>query len=114
MSPPSSSASGNHHPELYKQIGYRIRQARKAAGLTQEKLAEQVSLTRTSVTNIEKGRQRLLVHTLAEIARELDVPLAKLLPDKQVQRRIEEKLPKGFSFQERDFVASVIGLPRTK
>jgi transcriptional regulator with XRE-family HTH domain len=109
-----SPKAANGHGEIYIQVGYRIRQARKAARLTQEKLAKRVSLTRTSVTNIEKGRQKLLVHTLADLARELDIPVAKLLPDKHIQRHIEDKLPKNFSFEERDFVASVVGLPKKK
>ena|SRR5579859_632616 len=112
MRTPSTPKPNKGYSELYEQIGYRIRQARQAAGLTQENLAEKVSLTRTSVTNIEKGRQKVLVHTLADIARELDVPLATLLPDKEVQRQVEAKLPKGFSFEEMDFLASVMGSPR--
>jgi hypothetical protein len=37
-------------------------------------------LTRTSIINIEKGRQQLLVHTLVDIAGALGVPVVELLP----------------------------------
>lgn len=49
---------------FYAEVGRRIRQAREKRGLSQEALASAVSLTRTSVTNIEKGRQKFLVHTI--------------------------------------------------
>lgn len=48
--------------------------------MTQEDLALKVSLTRTSIINIEKGRQQLLVHTLVDIARALSVSVPELLP----------------------------------
>ena len=46
-------------------------------------MAEKVSLTRTTVTNIEKGRQQLLVHTLVDIAKALNVSIELLLPVQQ-------------------------------
>jgi transcriptional regulator with XRE-family HTH domain len=53
---------------IYSQIGLNIRNARNIAGLTQEELADAVGLSRTSINNIEKARQKLLVHTLFDIA----------------------------------------------
>lgn len=71
------------HQEFYQEVGRRIRVAREQSRLTQAALATKVSLTRTTVTNIEKGRQQLLVHTLVEIAKALDVALESLLPEPQ-------------------------------
>lgn len=65
---------------FYAELGRRIREERDRMGLTQETLASRVSLTRTSVTNIEKGRQKLLVHTLMDIAAALEVSPGSLLP----------------------------------
>ena len=48
----------NERDEFYAEVGRRVRMAREAAGLTQDALADQVELSRTSVTNIEKGRQK--------------------------------------------------------
>ena len=76
--------------KLYTEIGRRIRNARVAKNLSQEGLAVGVGLTRTSITNIEKGRQKLLVHTLWAIARELSVDVSSLLPS--VEEPFEEAL----------------------
>lgn len=70
----------NQHQAFYSVLGHRIREVRQQKNLTQESLAKRVSLTRTSVTNIEKGRQQLLVHTFLEIAEALSVSPASLLP----------------------------------
>lgn len=66
--------------EMYRYIGGRIRIARKRMSLTQEQLAQSVSMTRTSISNIEKGRQNLLVHKLIEFADALRILPADLLP----------------------------------
>jgi transcriptional regulator with XRE-family HTH domain len=66
---------------FYAEVGRRIRVARSRAGLTQDALATRVSLSRTSVTNIEKGRQKVLLHTLCGLAAALGVAPADLLPD---------------------------------
>lgn len=65
---------------LYWQIGINIREARIAAGLTQAELAERVPILRTSITNIEAGRQRLPLTTLYDIADALKVQAVQLLP----------------------------------
>ncbi len=50
-------------------LGAQVRALRNAAGLTQGELADRIGLTRTSVTNIEAGRQGLDVRTLNAIAK---------------------------------------------
>ena len=42
---------------LYKEFGQRLRKAREDAQLTQKEVADRVGLKRTSITNIERGRQ---------------------------------------------------------
>lgn len=54
-------------------IGARIRMLRETLGLSQAELAERTSLDRTSITNIEGGRQRLLLQTVEEFAKALGV-----------------------------------------
>lgn len=49
-------------------LGIRIRLIREALGLTQGELAKRVGLQRVSVTNIEVGRQRLLLDTVERFA----------------------------------------------
>jgi DNA-binding XRE family transcriptional regulator len=63
----------------YVALGRQIAAVRQAK-MTQEDLARTVALTRTSIVNIEKGRQQVLVHTLVDIARALGVPVTELLP----------------------------------
>lgn len=55
----------------HRQVGARIEQIRTTLGLTQEELAVRVGMERTSVTNIERGRQRLLLNTVEKFARAL-------------------------------------------
>jgi transcriptional regulator with XRE-family HTH domain len=65
---------------FYLQVGASIQKARKRRGLNQADLAHAVQLTRSSIANIEAGRQRALVHTVVLIARVLDVEISELLP----------------------------------
>lgn len=65
---------------FYQHVGAAIRQRRLALGLSQDGLATDVGLTRTSISNIEKGRQKLLLHTLSEIALALRIAPGELLP----------------------------------
>jgi DNA-binding XRE family transcriptional regulator len=66
---------------LYKAFGARLAQAREAAGITQQSLAEKVGLSRASIANIEAGRQRVLLHQAIEIGAALRLSsIADLLP----------------------------------
>jgi DNA-binding XRE family transcriptional regulator len=47
---------------VYRRLGQWVRQARKRRGLRQEDVAALMGLTRTSIVNIEAGRQRVLLH----------------------------------------------------
>lgn len=73
--------SVNDQGFFYAEIGRRVRLARERIGLTQDSLAAQIMLSRTSVTNIEKGRQKVLAHTICRLAGALNVLPAELLPD---------------------------------
>lgn len=67
--------------ELYGTIGLRIRELRENAGITQDELAGIVGLTRTSITNIEKGIQKLGIDTLYDIAAVFGISGTALLPE---------------------------------
>lgn len=71
---------GDGHDPLYEAVGDRIAVARKAAGLSQEKLARRVGVTRASIVNIERGRQRPPLHLLWQIASVLGVEAARIVP----------------------------------
>ena len=53
---------------VYRQFGSKVESLRVALGLTQDELAKRVGLTRTSVTNIEAGRQRVLLDDVEKFA----------------------------------------------
>lgn len=65
---------------LYRLIGERIRGAREKIGLSQAKLAKKLQMSRTSVVNIEAGRQRLPIHVLWQIADEIGTEASLLIP----------------------------------
>ncbi len=60
-------------------IQYNIRKARLYSGLSQEKLAARIGISRQAYYNIESGRTRLIHKKLELIARECGVPLEDLL-----------------------------------
>lgn len=66
--------------DLYKEVGTRVRRARVRAGLSQTDLGSSTGLTRTSIVNVESGRQRVPLHRLYDIAKVLQVAPQELLP----------------------------------
>lgn len=60
-------------------IGEKVRDARKLKGLTQEELADDLGLSRTSIANIERGNQNLSLYNLYMIAHRLDVDITEIL-----------------------------------
>lgn len=65
---------------LYEILGARIKTRREELGLRQEDLAASIGLSRTSVTNIERGRQRLFLDQFAEICRVLQITPFEIYP----------------------------------
>jgi transcriptional regulator with XRE-family HTH domain len=66
--------------DLFNEELGRLIRTNRTGKMTQAELGERIGLSRTAVTNIECGRQRLLVDQLVEIADALGVPAAELLP----------------------------------
>jgi len=65
---------------FYLLLGARVRAIRQQKGLTQEQLGSRLTptMTRASVANIETGKQRVLAHTLVQLASALSVALDDL------------------------------------
>lgn len=53
---------------VYRLLGAKIEVVRTTLGWTQLELAKKVGLTRTSIVNIEAGRQRILLHDVEKIS----------------------------------------------
>jgi len=81
--------------DIYQQIGKQIKTIRKAAGNTQEQLAEKAGLSLNYITMIESGKRAPTVETLNKIAYSLKVKLRDLfstdvqIPVLKKQRTIE-------------------------
>lgn len=71
---------GDGNDPLYGAIGERVTRARGTTGLSQAKLAAKVGVTRASIVNIERGRQRAPIHLLWQIAAALGTEASKLIP----------------------------------
>lgn len=61
------------------EIGNRIRKYRKESGLTQEQLAEKISVTKSRVSNWEQGINRPDADIIGKICRALNVSPSDLL-----------------------------------
>lgn len=73
----------------YKAIGKRIKIARIRAELTQEKLAESVSVSPSHMSNIETGTTRVSLTTIVAIANALSVTVDDLLCDSVKKTRVQ-------------------------
>jgi len=67
--------------ELYSSVGALIADARRKRKLSQADLAALAGRSRTSISNIEAGRQHIPIHTLFAFARALNVSPESLLPE---------------------------------
>lgn len=67
--------------DYYRQVGERVTRHRINKGIGQQDLATAVGLARSSIANLEAGRQRVPIHVLASIAAALGLAVADLLPD---------------------------------
>ena len=68
----------------YYKIGQRIRKCRKAHGLSQEELAEKVSISTTHMSHIETGNTKLSLPVLVDISAALNVRIDDLVYDNPV------------------------------
>jgi transcriptional regulator with XRE-family HTH domain len=64
---------------IYPAVGLAIRDFRQDRGLSQAQLAEQTSLDRAGISNVENGVTRLPLHVLVEISVALGVPVGEIL-----------------------------------
>jgi len=77
---------------MKRTVGLRIREARKAAGLTQDALAERLDRTVESISNLERGKSLPSLEGLAAIARELGLRLSDLVADIEAGSADREQL----------------------
>lgn len=75
---------------FYEEFGRALRECRIKANLTQDDVASKVGLGRTSVTNIEKGRQQVSLHMLYQLADAVDAQPSSLLPPRSEAKEKSE------------------------
>lgn len=63
------------------QIGREIARRRQERGLSQRELAEEVGCDVSTIARVETGHRGLSLDLLYEVAKQLRVPMAALLPD---------------------------------
>ncbi|MGW4370770.1 helix-turn-helix domain-containing protein [Nocardia takedensis] len=66
---------------FYVELGTRIRNARTTKKISQQELADEVGLKRSSIANIEAGRQRSVVHLIALVGQSLSLTPDELFPE---------------------------------
>ncbi len=77
--------------------------------MTQDELASCIGLTRTSIANIESGRQKLLLHTLIRISNCLAASAAEILQSFEPDDTFT--LPKDLPAHVRNWIVQSIGSP---
>jgi len=79
---------------LYAAVGAAIRARREELGLTQTQVADRVAMSRASVTNIECGRQSLLLDQLYRFAEALETTPMTLLATEtpRISSRVNDQL----------------------
>lgn len=65
---------------LYKLIGERVSEFRKANKTSQDELSKKANVGRTTISNIESGKQQVSIHTLLQIAEALNLEIHSLIP----------------------------------
>lgn len=98
---------------LYAKFGMLVKAARRKADLTQAQLAQAIGLTRTSIANIEAGRQRAFLDTAYRIAEAVSCSPHELLPD-AAALRAEPGLPAAVESQPpavRKWIKDVVATP---
>ena len=76
--------------KIYVETGKEIKERRKALGITQEELAEQIGKSPIHLRYLEKGERKSLLHVYVEIARVLKCTLNDLVMGCFGQETLEE------------------------
>jgi transcriptional regulator with XRE-family HTH domain len=80
---------------LYVIIGERIKEKRKELNVKQQKLADEVNINRTSISNIEKGRHQPPLHLLFKICFYLNLDIHSLIPSLEEIANLNNKETPG-------------------
>ena len=96
----------------YYKIGQRIRKIRKARGLSQEQLAEKISISTVHMSHIETGNTKLSLPVFVALAEALEIQTDALLydmPRESVSRCLSEmdELLSGCDVKQAQVIVSI-------
>lgn len=83
-------------------MGQRIRKARKAAGLTQEKLAERIDVSHQYISDFERGLVGVAVPTVIKLSNALNVSTDYILLGENESEDLTEELVGRLSLLSHD------------
>ncbi|MGE5396429.1 MAG: helix-turn-helix domain-containing protein [Chitinophagales bacterium] len=83
----------------FKEIGKKIQQGREEKGYSQEQLARMIGCSQSALSNYEKGKRRLYLSQLEQLAQVLDQPIEYFMET----RTTEEHKP-GIEDQDKDLL----------
>lgn len=95
--------------DFYRVFGQRVGQRRKFLRMTQAQVGARLSppMTRASIANIEKGHQRVLAHTVVQLAVVLNLEDASALLVTERVGGLRQELKQKLSIPE-DAVATIL------
>ena len=96
---------------FYQQLGKRMATLRKARGLTQTALAEQLGISQQTMAHYENGRLRIALSMLPHLGHALDCTVHDLLDDTQAHDAPRKRGPTSKLHQQ---IEQVHTLPRAK
>ncbi len=86
---------------IQKRLGEKIKKLRRKTGLSQERLAILMGMSRPTISQIERGDRKLTAEELLKLSKVLDVPIEQILGLKEEQQVvIQEITPKRRTKQE--------------
>lgn len=106
----ASHDMGTQERSFYVALGQRIAERRKAKGITQVQLAEQLGVAQQTLAHYEGGVSRIAVETLAQAAQVLDASVEDLL-GMQAKRTAGKRGPQPKIAQQ---LEQIRALPVTK
>ena len=77
--------------DLYGKIGNRVRDVRKAKRLTQQFVAGKMNVKRTSITNLESGKQCPSLDFIYRLCNLLDIDVYEILPSSDEWKSSQER-----------------------
>jgi transcriptional regulator with XRE-family HTH domain len=97
---------------FYRELGRRLHTARKEKRISQEAIGNAAGLTRSSIANIEKGRQPVQVHALCRMAAAIGIEITELIP--KIPKVSLDHLPNDLRPEERKSMLRILAAAATE